>query len=250
MGPRDDIPNWEPNPFAEVEPGDELETVLLSGFSGRYLRFWHGDNRPETVEVVDPSPLESLLWRGVLARTSPEPGRFREVALLNAPARQLVLLERPRRQEGQEETVNAGVSAVLSFTPCGEPEPSPPMWREAGHWLCGIVTQAAARGEFVVVDQGGWEPGTEPYALFCVLHQPDGEFVSHVEASPAPVSELWPPPTHPGTSLDAPAHPDNVSAAGLLLADAASTWARTPLDIVLTFGASPAGPFPKRGQSA
>ena len=244
MAPDGDAPRTQGGPLAGVAPGDNLDPVLLGGFSGRCLRFWHGDGRPETVEVDDPSPLGSLLWRGVLARTSPEPRRFREVALLNEPAHQIILLERPIQREGQGETVGAVARATLSFTPSEAPQPSPEMWDEAGHWLCSVVTEAAARGEFVVVDRGGWEPGTEPYALFCVIAQSDGSLTSHLEAAPPPASSMWPPPTGSGSSLDAPARMDTVSVAGILLASAASTWAGTPLDVVLTFGASPTGPFP------
>src|SRR5262249_32714858 len=102
-----------------------------------------------------------------------------------------------------------------------------------------------ARGEFLVVEPGGWQPETERYALAGATRTP-GEWLLRVEAAPAPRAPSWPEPPEgqAGWGVAAPAEPAALSALGALLADAVSMWAMSPRDVTLTCGTQPDGPWP------
>lgn len=223
---------------AEIEVGDVLETVLLGSFLDGVLRIWRGDGRAECRRVVTPRPLSQSLALGVLARTSPEPNRFREVALLDEMRATLVLMERPRA-DGDEDRAAAG-SLPLAAELCEAPAVADETWVGWGRWLGTAIVAAAERGEYVVVETGGWEAIREPYALAGVLPGPNGEALSYIEAAPAPTLPPWPPQEGAsGGSVSAPATAESLGVAGILAAQAVALWARTPLDAVLTFGRYP-----------
>ena len=152
-------------------------------------------------------------------------------------------------------------------------------WKDWGNWLNAVVLDAASRGEYVVIDKGGWEPGAgwwssgaEPYVLLGVFHKKRVEvdplrgvmqqkqleldlgrsatgearetqnWESIAEAKPAPSVKPWPDAkAGGGATISAPANADTVGVAGTVGAMAVSGWARTPLDVVLTFCTNPSG---------
>ena len=279
------------NPF-NLHPGDVLETVLLSAFHDGCLRIWRSKGVPEVrrLDVEGAAIVQEVLGRGVLARTSPEPNRYREVGLLHAENQLLCLPDRMMVKNGASEIQTWSRSCRTTLT-----TPPGPMdiqaWKEWGNWLNAVVLDAASRGEYVVIDKGGWEPGAgwwssgaEPYVLLGVFHKKRVEvdpmrgvmqqkqleldlgrsatgearetqnWESIAEAKPAPAVELWPVAkggggatigapagADGGQTIRAPANADTVGVAGILGAMAVSGWARTPLDVVLTFCTNPSG---------
>ncbi|HVM53773.1 MAG TPA: hypothetical protein VM262_11295 [Acidimicrobiales bacterium] len=225
-----------------VEAGSVLETVLVGPFVHGLLRIWRADGTAELLEVSEPAVVGEAVGVGRLARTSPEPSRFREVALFDAASGTLLLMERPRREgaaAGGGDVEAGGVQ--VATRPAEEPPVDTALWRAAADVIGAAVASAVARGEFVVVEPGGWEPGSEPYALAIVVPGDDGAPVSHVEAVPTPAGDLW--PAEVRGPLRAPATASSVSVTGLLLGQAVAAWARSPFNVVLTFGTNPHGPI-------
>jgi hypothetical protein len=236
--------------MASPSPGAELETVLLGGLCQDVLRVWRGDGQAEGRKIDDPEVVARALGRGVLARTSHEPNRFREVGLLDADGDQLVLMGRATAKPGAEQ-ITTGANTVRAHPSSTPPRDVDP-WMAWGQWLGDIVLAAAARAEYVVVETGGWDAVSEPYVLLGVFPDEEGEWLSRVEAAPPPAGDPWTPPADGQTasSLLAPATRDNVSVAGILAIQAIPLWAETPLDVVLTFGRHPNGPWTPEASDA
>lgn len=229
--------------MTDLPVGTELETVLLGGLTGDVFRIWRSDGQAECRHVQQPELVAEALGRGLLARTSLEPNRFREVGLLDARQDVLILLGRGQFRPGADQ-VSAGAQTVQA-QPCPTPPPDPDMWTTWGRWLGDVLLAAASRGEYVVVETGGWDAVNVPYVLMGVFPDTAGAWVSQVGASPAPSDPPWTAPADgTGSSISAPANRENVSVAGFLAVQAVGMWAATPLDVVLTFGRHPNGPWP------
>jgi hypothetical protein len=227
-----------------LAPGSELETVLLGGFCGGVFRIWRADGVSEDHQVDQAEPIVSALAQGFLARTSTGVERFREVALFDAQSGLLLLMARPRLQAGRDGAESESVTVQTRPVPSpGSADPT--AWMEWGRWLSAIVLAAAGRGEYVVVEQGGWDVVDAPYVLLGVFSDEAGARTSVVEALPAPAEAPWSGPADDtgGASLVAPATEENVDVAGLLATPAVELWAASPLDVVLTFGVNPEGPW-------
>ena len=223
-----------------VGTGATLDTVLLGPLLESRLRYWAPDGTPHLVTVDDAAAFGELTARGLLARTSPEPGRFREVALRDAWAATLYLVERPVGRPEQPITAS-GAQFVFSEAVATSGED---LWRAAADWWRDAYQQAARRGEFLVIEPGGWEAGSEPYVLALVGRGDDGGWASILEAAPAPVGSMWPPTREPGATIRAPLSAETLAVSGLLIADAVRTWVSTPFDTVITYGVNPVGPVP------
>jgi hypothetical protein len=224
-------------PVTEVQQDDVLETVILGAFLDGVLRIWRNDGRPECRRVVDRQFLSKVLAKGFLARTSPEPNRFREVALLDERTSTLMLMERPI-STGQDVSVG-GMSIVTEL--CDLPSCDTTDWVEWGRWLGTVIVSAVERREFVVVERGGWEDTAEPRVLAGVLSAEDGEAVACIEAVPAPTTPPWATEGDTaGGSISASANAESLSVAGILAAQAVALWVRSPLEVVLTFAVAPA----------
>jgi hypothetical protein len=208
--------------------GGESETVLLGCLINEHLRLWRSDGRGECVRPLHPSALRAFLGRGLAPRTSLEPRRYREIGRLDR-AGVLVVGNRP-----------------FAVEKCSEPDVSDSLWGAAAAVLQDAAVNAIARGELLVVEPGGWETGSETFAVCGAKRMPDGEWFLYVEAAPAPTVPSWPEPPEgePGWGVSAPADEDALSTLGDLLAGAISMWARTPLDVVLTFAKQADGPWP------
>jgi len=206
--------------------GERSESVLLGCLVKEHLRLWRSDGRAECVRVLHPSELRSSLARGVAPRTSLEPGRFREAGRLDASG-----VLRIAKQEFTVEVTE-------------EPAVSEALWAAAIDVLQDAAADAIGRGEYLVVEPGGWDTASEPYAQ-AGARKSDGAWTLYVEALPSPRAPSWPDPREgqPGWGVAAPAEPDTLAALGGLLSDAVAAWAVSPLDVVLTFGKQPDGPW-------
>jgi len=206
------------------KPNEQPESVLLGCLLNEHLRVWRSNGRAACVHVQDPPELRASLASGVAARTSLQPGRFREAGRLD-PSGALRI-------------------ATHAFTVeiTREPRKSKALWTATAAMLQDVAAAAIARGEFLVVEPGGWDTSAEPYAR-AGARKVEDEWTLYAEALPSPTAPSWPEPLEgqAGWGVSAPAEPDTFAALGGLLADAAQGWARTPFDLVLTFGKSPDG---------
>jgi hypothetical protein len=209
-----------------AEPVDHPETVLLGCLVEEHLRLWRADGRAECVRLRNPADLRALLARGRAPRTPLAARRFREIGRLERSV--LLIGHRPFEVEV-----------------CEDPPASDALWSAAAEVFQAAAADAIARGEFLVVEPGGWKPKSERYALAGATRTP-GEWLLRVEAVPAPRAPSWPEPPEgeSGWGVAAPAEPAALAALGSLLADAVSMWAMSPLDVTLTFGTQPDGPWP------
>ena len=212
----------------EFGAGGESETVLLGCLVSEHLKLFESDGSAVCVRPVHPSSLGAVLARGIAPRTSPERTRVREVGRLDAAAGVLVVGNRP-----------------FAVEICEEPAVSDELWAAAVEVFQDAAADAIARGEFLVVEPGGWHTATETYAVTEARRTP-GEWFLHVEAVPPPRAPSWPEPPEgqTGWGVAAPAEPEALAVLGVLLRDAVATWARSPLDVVLAFGRQPDGPWP------
>ena len=232
-----------------METGQVLMPALVSPVIDGRLSTWVEDQR--VWEVDDARELADLIGRGMLARTSLEPKRFREVALIDEDAQTLAVVGRlrPGSSEPLEASAPAKVFQLREAAPAESDVGS--AWADLAEFLSAVLLAASSRGEFVVVEHGGWEPPPTPYALALVAHDHAGGWVVHLEVSPLPSpSSLWPPPSDPaqdGQTVTAAASAEMLAVAGTLLTDAVSTWAESPLHVGLTFGSAPDGPWPPPG---
>ncbi|HTP26179.1 MAG TPA: hypothetical protein VMK12_11025 [Anaeromyxobacteraceae bacterium] len=221
---------------------------MFSPVIGGMVRLWVGEEA-QVWRIDDPESLRSMLGQGGVARTGIEPRRFREVGLLQRSSGTLFVPERPMAGEaasGETDDICARARPFVVTPGTAVRETSGEDWREFHTWLAAAVPAAAERGEFVVIERGGWDPQPEPYAL-AICAPDDGRWMSHVEAVPPPPDgSSWPRPESPtqkGQTVTAPANKETLRFAAVLLVDAAIGWAKSPLDLAITFGSSPHGPY-------
>lgn len=208
-------------------PGGESEPVLLGCLVNEHLKLFKSDGSAVCVRPSHPSALRALLARGLAPRTNRHPERVRELGLLEADG-VLVVGNRP-----------------FAVEICEPPAVSDELWAAALEVFQDAVADAMARGEFLVVEPGGWHAATETYVVAGARRTP-GEWFLHVEAVPPPRAPSWPEPPEgqAGWGVAAPAEAVSVAVLGALVRDAVATWARSPLDVVLAFGTLPDGPWP------
>ena len=123
--------------------------------------------RPRRVRPAAASLRAARVPRAALApRTLLEAERFREVGRLDG-AGVLLIGRRP-----------------FAIEVCDEPPASDALWAAAAEVFQAAAADAIARGEFLVVEPGGWTPQAERYALAGATRTP-GEWLLRVEAAPA-----------------------------------------------------------------
>lgn len=236
-------------------------SVESSPLSGGLLRTWSSTGS-QLWQVWDGEVLEDAVGRGRLARTEVEPGRFREVGLLEqlseaAGAGSGRLLLPARWQSG------GGAGSSTDLTMLGEPVllsrvadgdlsvHAQRLWSSFMARLSEVCVETVERGEMLLLELGGVMHQPWPYALLAVIRQADGSWVSHLETSPAPELgiEGWDQAGRgrnedgtDGASLSAPATFETVRGAAWLLAIAAAQWAATPQDLAVTYAATRTGP--------
>lgn len=218
--------------------GQQLEIAVLSPPIGGLLRTWtSGGSRLWRVERSD--ELRQLLGQGVVARTGMEKDRFREVGFVGPTG---ALLVHARMKHGQEQ----GPAQVFQLEPAAPPEVNDECWSQLAQWFRGAVLAAAARGEFLVLERGGWDLAPTPFGFWGCFRQA-GVWTSVVEAEPWPGKiGPWAGATRADRSatLAAPASPQTLPAAAVLTVMSVSGWADSPWDLALTCGRSPSGPVP------
>jgi hypothetical protein len=215
-----------------IEPGATMVTAMLSPVAGGLIRTWT-DRGSQLWSVEDPDGLSRMLGRGAVGRTPLPDNRFREAAYLNADTGTLVVQNRFATGAGDRVQVEANAFQLGDPVP---PETNP--WGDLKEFLSAAALSAVERGEYFVVELGGWEAIPEPYCLFAVVDQGDGP-VSLIEAAPAPRGTgIWPdvPEDQPGSTVTAPATSQSLPGAGIFAAAAIETWGAQPWDVALTFG--------------
>jgi hypothetical protein len=217
--------------------GDVGLVAMLSPVVDGEIRIWT-DQGHALWKVREPEELAAAMGKGGVARTGVEPNRFREVGMLMKSGT-LLLPARMKRGQKPIEARSFGLSRAPRRAD------SQGQWNEFARWLGTAALSAARRGEFLVVENGGWDHQPHPYAMFMCIKR-DEVWVSNLEVSPAPNRStlLWPsPPADPaGATATAPATEPAVAAAGRALASAISEWASSPLDLAVTYGPNPDGP--------
>jgi hypothetical protein len=230
---------------APLAPGTRLDTVQVGPPIGGLIAIWRERDR-SLWRVDDPEQLASDLGHGRVSRTLVEPNRFREVGLFADDPGVLVLTGRvPEASSSSETTVSLG-ARQYRLEAADAQEASRALresWLEFARWLGEVLDLAAGRGEFVVVEGGGWDHAVEPYFLGIAVESPTG-LVYHLESSMRPREPSSWPPSVPGAggggvSASAPATSDVIRAGGHLAVEAVSVWARTPHDLGITFGSGP-----------
>lgn len=157
--------------------------------------------------------------------------RFREAVLLDAEAG--TLLVQGRFPESAENIP----ARVFQLGEPAAPENNP--WTDLDEFLSTAAVSAVERGEYWVVELGGWDAPDEPYCFFGVVDD-EGERVSVIEAAPVPRGTgVWPEVPddgRPGTSVSSPVTEDTVEAAGIFATTAVEAWGVAPWDVAVTFG--------------
>jgi len=217
--------------------GDVGRIAMLSPVVDGEIGIWT-DQGYTLWRVDEPEKLAAAMGKGAVARTGVEPNRFREVGMLMESGI-LLLPARMKRDQKPTEARSFGLSRVP------RPEDSQQRWNEFARWLGTAALSAARRGEFLVVENGGWDHQPHPYALFMCMKS-DEIWVSHLEVSPSPNPGTLPwasPPDNPAVATaTATATEPVVAVAGHVLAGAISEWARSPLRLAVTYGPNPDGP--------
>lgn len=215
-----------------MEPGSTLTTVMLSPVVSGVIQLWT-DTGARVWTVAEPAALAAVLGRGLVARTSMPDDRFREAGLFDEAGRTLLLQERYPSEEGIR-------AHTFHLTDPIAPETNP--WNSLQEFLAEVSLSAAQRGEFWVLELGGWDSPQDPYCFAAVMAGPESA-VSVVETSPVPRGTgVWPddvPADQSGTSVSGPATEDSVRTASIFAAAAASQWNVQPWDLAVTFGRLP-----------
>lgn len=215
--------------MSEQSDTTNLEPVLISPVVSGMIRTWSEDET-RLWSIDNPEGLAELLGRGRIARTMMPDNRSREIAFLDTQSGTLSVQPRFASADNAE--------AAGSFQ-LGEPIPvDGDPWDELELALAHVALSAAARSEFWLVEQGGWDAPAQPHCLFAVISE-DGAANAVMEAAPAPADTgVWPevPSDQPGVSVAAPASQETIEAAGIFATTAIQTWNVHPWDVGLTFG--------------
>ena len=170
-------------------------SVELSPVAGGLLRTWTGTG-PQLWQVWGGDALEDALGRGLLARTEVEPGRYREIGLLEepvdaGPTSTGRLLLPARWQPGRSESPSMDLELVgdpLLLSPVADDDLAgreDHLWPSLVARLSEVCLQTAERVEVLLLERGGVVHEPWPYTLLAVTHEPDGACVSNLEESPA-----------------------------------------------------------------
>lgn len=227
--------------------GDVMSTVLVGLPLGGHIAMWQDEGPVSYWRVIGPLPLRDRLGHGALARSEVAPRRFREAGLFNAENAVLFLPDRYRTADGQASGVTVQLEPVapeVARMAAGQDD-----FVALFQWIGAIALAAARRGEFLAVETGGWQIPFNPYVLMMAALAPDDAWYSHVETGPIPTgAPIWRDQRSDADAtsqvLRGPARTDTIAAAGHLASYAISTWRIHPLELGLSFGPSPFGPWP------
>lgn len=228
----------------EAAVGLDVVVAMLSPVAGGLIRTWT-ESETRLWGVDEPAELAALIGSGAIARTAVSDNLFREVGLLDAAARRLVVQVRDVSAGGESGSVETGaaeagaVEVQAQIFQLGEPTaPSNNPWDDLQDFVAAAALGAAQRGEFLSVESGGWDASPTP-SFFFTLTEEDGEVVSVIEASPPPRgTEVWPevPADQEGCSLSAPLGEDTLEVVAAYAASALDSWGLDPWAVAVTFG--------------
>lgn len=219
-----------------LKVGDIASTVMLSPCVGGLLRTWNESNDTTMWSVPDAEFLLSMQGSGLLGRSVREEGRFIESGLL-VSNRQTLMLRGRFAAQADDGSMQLGGSTLRL-----QPEVAPMVSAidDFRNLLSQAIRHCISRGEFLVVERGGWDGPQEPYCLFIAVEE-DGQWVNVIETVPQPGSSgVWAPHCRPGeagTTLRAPMTQETIDMAPLVMIEAIATWGLQPWDLVLVFGA-------------
>jgi hypothetical protein len=231
-----------------VSVGDVLHTVLVGYPVGGVITLWHDDGSATYWRVEHPDVLIAQLGLGMTARAEVASNRYREAGMFNPETTVLMLPSRYGDERGQIAAEPISLIATSQDVARSTVSATEPLdfYRQLGV----IVLECARRGEFVAVETGGWEIPFAPFVLMAAIREPAGEWQSHVETGPVPHgAPVWSDQPQPGQDnevqvLRAPATAENISAATQLAGLAIATWGLSLLELGLSFGPGPSGPWP------
>ncbi|MEU6190003.1 hypothetical protein [Nocardia sp. NPDC047038] len=236
------------NVGAAVSPGDVMETTMLGPMIGEHMPLWRDGEGVSYWRVHQPEIVRGCAGIGRIARTPVGERRFREAGMLHLhPTGRfgtLFLAARFRDPQG-------GVSGdAVELTRVDESTAKAAVSEDArsafARWFGEMALAATERGEVMVLETGGWQVPFAPYALTAVTRAPDGTWMSLLETSPVPFGvPVWSEQPQHGDNqtLAAPARRDTITVSGVLADLAVRSWDRHLLDLALTFGPGPSGPW-------
>ena len=214
----------------DIQVGTMLTVAMLGPVVGGVVRTWTDDGTA-LWQVDDPEGLRACLGAGVMARTRVPADRFREVAMLGTDTGTLLVQSRHPDADGRWATREFGLAPATAVR--GDP------WADLEEFLGAVAEDVSQRDEFAVVELGGWDAPREPYVFVAVLDGSDAPRAI-VEAAPVPRGTgVWPddvPAGRSGITIEAPALPETLAAAGVLAAAAVRTWDIAPWDVAITYG--------------
>ncbi|HEX2765608.1 MAG TPA: hypothetical protein VHR55_03075 [Candidatus Limnocylindria bacterium] len=221
-----------------IGPGSVAETVQVGIPLAGLLATWDENGRMLWA-IDDEAAVRDRISRGLVARAQVEPRRFREVGLLVRDAGVLVLPDRfsAGGDPGEPQVPGHGVQ-LRRVADDADQERADAAWTVLASWIGTTLFLASERGEFVVVERGGWDAPPEPYVLGILAGTGDERrWVLECAPAPAPPT-LWPVNGSDlrGATASAPPDAETIRAGGHLAVDAARRWAATPHDLGLTFG--------------
>lgn len=221
-----------------VDVGIPLAGVIAT-FTEGAATCWSGSGANRLGETVG---------TGLIARAMAPSGRVREVLFVDEDEAGSVLL--PHRVFADEPSDEVSMGAEpLTLERASALDWDVTLLDELAAFLKQACLGAAARGETLSVQLGSATDVPELQAAFCAFR--DGnEWRAHVMTAPIPGhSELWEgafvDPEEGLASLNAPATPETLAVAGLLMVSAIAGWGVSPYDLVMEYGPAPDGPLPE-----
>lgn len=185
---------------------------------------------------------------GLIARAMAPSGRVREILFVDEDAADSVLL--PHRIFADEPSDEVSIEVEpLALERASVPAWDAAMLDELAEFLKRACFGAAARGEILSVQLGSAAKAPEFQVAFCAFRDGD-EWRAHLMAAPIPGhSELWEgafvDPEEGLASLNAPATPETLAVAGLLMVSAIVGWGVSAHDLIMEYDLAPNGPLPE-----
>ncbi|GAB3033050.1 hypothetical protein GCM10027078_29850 [Nocardioides flavus (ex Wang et al. 2016)] len=219
-----------------LRAGDTAVTAQMSPCVGGLVRTWVDGGASQLWSTPDADWLLQTQATGHIGRTSREDRRFREAGVLAETSGTLMVQGRfPVKVDDDSYSIEAN---MVRLEPAGQP--SETVFDDFRALLTRAIQHCLRSNEFLVVELGGWDAPEQPFCLFVVVPDETAGPVSVIETAPDPVgSQFWDPHIVPGResqSLRAPATPETIDVAPILMIEAISRWGIQPWDVALTFG--------------
>lgn len=230
-----------------LRPDDVLQTVLVGYPVAGVLPLWHDDGAVSYWRFEDPGSVMSQLGKGVIARSPVDETRVREVGMFNPEANLLLV---PGRYPDEQGGVAA---ATVNLTPVPSNEAEAAVAGSDGSDFfsqLGVIAQEAARrGEFVAVENGGWVYRATPF-LRMMTYLESRTWQAYIITRPIPrgvpvwSENLQPSGVNDVQVLVAPASSEIFAAHAELARPVIERWHTSLLSLGLSFGPAESGPWP------